>query len=294
MTTARTNSRQSLAAPAEESPRTGRVRQEGKASNNSDGLRMEENRGRKRNRGGAFAATSRGSESGAAAAAAAAAAKKNQEQLTEKLRELNALLASEPLDPPAAANCEPSKPEHNNNPGRTRPKFLLSAGGIEKETGGFSSSVDGIHDDAVMDSTFRGDVSPRRNHQIPARSARRDDLPRIRARGVATKEDVAAIDGQDPQRACSDVERAPEECAQTEAPVIPKLNIDGRGSSIETLSPKEDAPLKLDAKGLPNHRQECVTPGVLYNIVVGIQPRVEAYGDICFLSPSWVSITICT
>lgn len=276
MTTARTNSRQSFAAPTEESPRTGRVRQEGKASNNFDGLQKEENRGRKRNRGGAFATTSRGSESGAAAAAAA---KNNQEQLTEKLRELNALLASEPLSPPADANCVTSKLEHNNNRGRTMPKYLLPAGGIERETGGFSASVNSIHDYAVMDSSLRGDVSPQRINQVPARSTLRDDLPRIRAQGVGTKEDVAAINGQEPHRACSDVERAPEERVQTEAPVIPKLNIDGRGSSIETLSPREDKALKLDAKGLPNHRQECFTPGVLHSIGIRAEHGVQAYGD---------------
>ncbi|CAM9811482.1 unnamed protein product, partial [Laminaria digitata] len=182
MTTARTNSRQSLAAPpTEESPRTERsrrARQEGgsknSSSNKSDGIQTEEGRSRKRNRGGAFATTvtaSKDSESSSAAA--------------DKLRELNMLLAAseQPLVPPAAMNC-----------------------------------------------------------------------------GVGAKDDVATVDvQQEPQRAGSDRERAPEERAQTEAPVIPTLNIDGRGST-ETLPPKEDTTLKPDAKGLPNHRQVPCDP----------------------------------
>ena len=255
MTTARINSRQSLAAPAEESPRTERsrrVRQEAQASNTSDGRQKEENRGRKRNRGGAFATTGRGSESAVAAAAVA----KKQEQLTEKLRELNVLLASEPLSSPAV-NCIPSRPERNINPGKIMPKSLLPpAGSIEGAIGGCTASANVIHDDAGVDNHSCRDESPRRNNQIPANSPRRDGLPRIRTQGVGTKDIVADIDVPESQQASSDVERASEECAQTEAPVIPKLNIDGRGS-IETLPPKEDTTLKPDAKGLPNHRQAC-------------------------------------
>lgn len=267
MTTARTNSRQSLAAPpTEESPRTERsrrARQEGGSknsnSNNSDGIQTEEGRSRKRNRGGAFATTvtaSKDSESSSAAA--------------DKLREINMLLAAseQPLVPPAAMNCVPSKQERNSNnnnidPDKKMPKTLLrAAGSFEGAIAGCGQGSPRVtHDDAAMDIISRRDVSPRvsprQNHQIPAgNSGRRDDLPRLRkTQGVGAKDDVATVDvQQEPQRAGSDRERAPEERAQTEAPVIPTLNIDGRGST-ETLPPKEDTTLKPDAKGLPNHRQ---------------------------------------
>lgn len=250
MTTARINSRQSLVPPVEEGrriDRSPRARQEEERENNKpDGLQHKENRSRKRNRGGAFAAAGKGKES--------AAAKEQQEHLTEKLRELNVLLSNEPWNPPVIS-CVSSKQGFSVGREKIMPEYLVPRGSIVGPIGGCAASTTVVHDDEDTDNKSRQELSPKQKCPTPERNEPGDDVPRIRAQGLGTM-DVAAVEAQESQGTCVDVERASHKNVQTRAPVVPRLNIDCR-SSTETLPPKEDSTRKPDAKGLPNHRQVC-------------------------------------